>query len=762
MAEGRRRPPTLSESALGLQADTKFHARSKARDRVSTDIDSCFERLNGEVESLVQRFCEELKRNADQWSVSEDASHSASSEARTGMIQSLAPHAALTLEATGALPATPKLPPPPSTTSHLVDVTPRALGHRGLMAPHALDTTPPQSTTGEGGKLRLVAEGLDDGCGFPSPTKGRRPDGFSPISCSSTRSRSKGLSWDATGEDLGLLELQHIPRPPTAAWSDSGIPLPPETRPSSACSHVDGVCIGRSRGDLKLVVEDLDAGSGDTGGSGSSPTQAPAVYVPGRSVVALEMSGFSRRSSVASLASTERSLSTATPLQRSKTALFSPISRRKAEGMSTAQSRLERLTKSQCYEITSAMLIVLNALFVAWETKTRSELALLVGRDDDRYLEESAQNDFYFGIAANLFCLIFVTDIVLRMGAERGQFCYSREKGWNIFDVFVSVTAVLEALASWATFAPEDHSSPKGYRMFLRKFSMLRILRLLRVIRMTRVVGIIRFIKELRLMVFSLTGSLKSLAWAVVLLLIVLLVFGVFFTDGAIAFCVEQEAMYTDDTNDLRKYFGQLTVTMVSLYMAMSGGEDWSLIFHTLEPLPVEYTLLFLGFVTFAILALLNVITAVFVGVAMQRSQNDRELIVQQEMQRKKELITIMTQVFGELDSNDSGELCLEEFEKHMNDDKIMAYLRHLEIDASQVRTLFRLLDVDQTGFVDIDEFVTGVMRLKGGATSMDLAVLKYQTECVLHNVLCLSKHFGADDRPGSADSRRGGFRNTL
>merc|ERR1712217_411645 len=102
-------------------------------------------------------------------------------------------------------------------------------------------------------------------------------------------------------------------------------------------------------------------------------------------------------------------------------------------------------------------------------------------------------------------------------------------------------------------------------------------------------------------------------------------------------------------------------------------------------------------------------------------------------------------QVFNELDTNHGGALSLEEFEKHIDDDKIQAYLKTLEIDVSQVRTLFTLLDVDRTGEVDIDEFVGGCLRLRGGATSMDLAVLKYQVEWILRGVQSLHRALEPD-----------------
>merc|ERR1719433_1171986 len=131
----------------------------------------------------------------------------------------------------------------------------------------------------------------------------------------------------------------------------------------------------------------------------------------------------------------------------------------------------------------------------------------------------------------------------------------------------------------------------------------------------------------------------------------------------------------------------------------------------------------------------MNVITAIFVETAMQMAQDDRELVVMEEMNDKAEFIAIMQQVFQELDTNDSGALSLEEFEKHIEDEKITAFLASLDLDVSQVRTLFILLDVDQTGEVDLDEFVTGCLRLKGGAKSLDMAIVKFQVAWILHNV---------------------------
>lgn len=423
-------------------------------------------------------------------------------------------------------------------------------------------------------------------------------------------------------------------------------------------------------------------------------------------------------------------------------AMFSPLSKKKLEVLEINRSMCERVARSKIYESLNAFFIVANAIAILWETERRAELAT-----SGRSLPEIEDNELGFAVVSNIFAVIFVADITLRISADGCiLFWCGRERFWNAFDAFVTITAAGEVLVQWVLYASASDSF--GLRMHLRKFSMLRIVRLLRVIAVTRAVRMVRLIRELRLMVMSLGYAFKPLVWSIVLVLIILLIFGVFFTDGAVAYCVKNQAMDKEETKLLRQYFGTLMTSTLSLYMAMTGGVDWENVYHALDSLPMEYRHLFLLFMTFAILALLNVVTAVFVGTAMQRSQHDAELMIQQELENKDEFVFTLQQVFNELDTNDSGSLSLEEFEQHINDEKIMAYLRSLDINISQARTLFTLLDVDHTGEVDIDEFAGGLLRLKGGATSMDMAVLKYQVEWIHSNILQLQAKFAQQVSP--------------
>jgi len=61
-----------------------------------------------------------------------------------------------------------------------------------------------------------------------------------------------------------------------------------------------------------------------------------------------------------------------------------------------------------------------------------------------------------------------------------------------------------------------------------------------------------------------------------------------------------------------------------------------------------------------------------------------------------------------------------------MESDESTAFFAALEIEADLAWDVFKLIDTDEGGSLDIDEFVTGCLRLRGPAKSLDVAKLHY------------------------------------
>merc|ERR1712050_425725 len=106
--------------------------------------------------------------------------------------------------------------------------------------------------------------------------------------------------------------------------------------------------------------------------------------------------------------------------------------------------------------------------------------------------------------------------------------------------------------------------------------------------------------------------------------------------------------------------------------------------------------------------AIINVVTGVFCHSAIESAQRDLELVIQQHIANKKLHVRRIRQLFKTIDSNDSGQITINEFESHLSDEEVEAYFASLELDIADAWTLFKLLDDDSSHAIDIEEFVMG------------------------------------------------------
>merc|ERR1712100_863611 len=106
----------------------------------------------------------------------------------------------------------------------------------------------------------------------------------------------------------------------------------------------------------------------------------------------------------------------------------------------------------------------------------------------------------------------------------------------------------------------------------------------------------------------------------------------------------------------------------------------------------------------------------------------------------KKSFVDKLTNLFKELDSTNDGSISLQELEAHLQSDHMQALLQTFEIENADAWTFFKLLDADGGGCVDLEEFVSGCIRLKGAARSIDIAQLMYHNKWIMNQLVDLSE----------------------
>merc|ERR1719223_2064720 len=237
-------------------------------------------------------------------------------------------------------------------------------------------------------------------------------------------------------------------------------------------------------------------------------------------------------------------------------------------------------------------------------------------------------------------------------------------------------------------------------------------------------------------MIYSIMYSMLSLVWVFAMLAFVMYLFSMVFMNGIAAhFRATQGSggpCETATCEELTRLFGNATLTLVSLFMSVSGGVDWSELWWLLRTVHWTYSWFFLFYVFFMVFGVLNIVVATFVDSVSVISKRDRDLVTYNELEKNRQYYADIKRFFNEADVTKIGNLTWEEFKDYLQDENVQAYFQSFQLDVTQAKTLFRLLDSDGSNDVNIEEFVEGCMRMRGQARSIDVHQLLYESQEVM------------------------------
>jgi len=364
-----------------------------------------------------------------------------------------------------------------------------------------------------------------------------------------------------------------------------------------------------------------------------------------------------------------------------------------------------RIAKSVVFKTVCVVAIFLNTIWIAINADlvTKNKFKKLEG-DEDTELESRLEGPEW------AFTVWFTIELIIRMAAEKWEFITGKEYGWNFCDSFLVINSYIQLLFSISG-----------------NFSFIRILRVFRLTRVVKVIKTVPWLRSLRTMVFSIMNSFVNLLWALLVLLLVIFMFSIIFQNGVTSYIDKAESEDELATaRNMKANFGDLYETMVSLLCSVTGGNDWFMYAELLrECQPKElYLMIFMFYIVFTVVGLLNVVTGIFVDSAVCTRTED-EVIETWKSEQKNTCETLRT-IFKDGDADCSGAMSLTEFQAHLNNPWVRAYFSGLEIDPSDAVSIFTLIAREGHDEVKIDEFIAGMMKLKGHAKSVDVLTLMY------------------------------------
>jgi hypothetical protein len=387
-----------------------------------------------------------------------------------------------------------------------------------------------------------------------------------------------------------------------------------------------------------------------------------------------------------------------------------------------------KIVTSDYFMVACHMLVFANTIFIGIETDVNNHLALEKPREPEPSWCRNGNR---------IFTGFFCAELLIRIAAFRRKFFCGAEYMWNYFDTFLVITAIAEELLSSLNL------------------SFVRILRLSRLVRAGRIIRVLHFFKSLRLMVICIFHSLASLFWALLLLFLIMYLFSICCLNGATAWLREHPDAafappvdFTDrDTlgdremrDTLHQMYKGLFRSLLSLLMAISGGVDWYDAVRPFMGIDPIYTVMFLMYILFVVFGVLNVVTGVFVESAMQL--RDRDLLIHSEMERTEEFLNDMRELFLEADADNTGRMCWNELKDYFKNERVVAYFTVHQLDVSDAYFIFKLLDTDGSGEIEIDEFAMGCMRLKGQAKTSDMLRIMQESAKINQQIFADLDHF--------------------
>jgi len=320
-----------------------------------------------------------------------------------------------------------------------------------------------------------------------------------------------------------------------------------------------------------------------------------------------------------------------------------------------------------------------------------------------------------------LYTALFTIELLIRIAADGCHLFCGEDWAWGVLDLFIVLFSLWEvSLDLIYLIAAQDGQS--GFWSGFSNLKAFRIIRITRLVKAVRLARIFRFVMAFRLLISSILHTLKSLFWALMLLVLIIYVFAVLFTQAVNDHITDPEAPILEDA-DLQatdEYFGSLAATMLSLFMSISGGVSWENVISPLKKISTAWVVVYLFYISFTYFAVLNVVTAVFCQSAIDGAQNDHASKVHAILANKEQhLLKIQTlfQKFGA----EGGVITFEQFSRNLKAAEVREYFQTLGLDVWDAWSFFKLLDEDGGGEVEIEEFLMGCLRLRGQATAMDV-----------------------------------------
>lgn len=329
-----------------------------------------------------------------------------------------------------------------------------------------------------------------------------------------------------------------------------------------------------------------------------------------------------------------------------------------------------------------------------------------------------------FLVLTAVFAALFIVELVLRFmacGTLRRFFLESPDFQWHFFDTLIVLLCAFDALVEIVAFG-FDH--PNWHQ--LASSRLVRMVRTLRLVRAVRILKLVRHIGPLRALVRSTMNILEHTAWAVVLILLVIFITAMVYTDAATMYVAEilaPQGLAVQDVNPNLSYFSSgLLTTVHTMWWTITGGINYADAMTALLLLDGGWfwVILFDFYVAFMFLGLLNVMTGVVGEKAIEFTAREKEWELAYSSLNREKAAEALKRLHTEMSKLEAN--APEAFDLLIEDPWFSGFIEKNEVGKGLFNQLF---DHNGDEEVNLDEFVEACLKLKHPAKAVDMAAIR-------------------------------------
>lgn len=400
-----------------------------------------------------------------------------------------------------------------------------------------------------------------------------------------------------------------------------------------------------------------------------------------------------------------------------------------AEAERPPDAWLERTVNSKIFEAFSGITILLNVCTMAIKVQMDGiERGNEIGFPSIRGRVVNDRDDIYLA-SEIIFTALFSIELALRIASDRLE--VNRFRGhplaqkhrhcfiscWLWFDLSLIVLGAIDIMA---------------YVRFPLSPTLLRLLRLARVLRLLKLLNTVAVFDSLYLLVRSIQASVGALFWSFILL-VMLQIFTGLILASILAEYIDDDDKPIDSRHEVFEYFGTFSRAVLTMYEITLS--NWVPSCRLLmEDVSEWYSLFYIIYRCSFCFAVIRVITAVFIAETNRMIQQDDIMMIRKKQKMKESLHYKLRAIFNEL-HNGSGAFKWQDFEAKIQDDLIKAWLSAMDIEVTDLRAVFQILDdVNIENGVDTVEemdFVDGLGLLRGQARALDVIILRRELDTI-------------------------------